>query len=220
MDELPRISGPERPPAAGGEARELVVFLHGWGADGGDLIGLAAEWGRLLPGARFVSPHAPYACDENPAGRQWFSFRNKDPGAIADGAARAAPIIDRFLDDELERLNLGDGRLALAGFSQGAMLALYVALRRARPCAAVIGYSGALVGVETLASELRAKPPVLLVHGDADPLIPFASLAAAVEGLGAHGVPVRWHVARRVGHGIDAEGLALGAEFLAQAFRA
>ncbi|MFQ5784428.1 MAG: alpha/beta hydrolase [Alphaproteobacteria bacterium] len=219
MERLPEISGPARPPASGGAADALVVLLHGWGADGGDLIGLAPEWARALPGARFVSPHAPYVCDENPMGRQWFGFRDRDPAVIAAGAAGAAAIIDRFLDDALADAGLVADRLALVGFSQGAMMALYVALRRARACAAVVGYSGALIGAETLANDLRSRPPVLLAHGDADPVVPFESLGAAVAALGAHQIPVRWHVARGVGHGIDAEGLALGGEFLRNALR-
>ncbi len=109
--------------------------------------------------------------------------------------------------------------MALVGFSQGAMVALYVALRRPAPCAAVLSYAGALLGGESLADELRAKPPVLLVHGDADPIVPYESLAAAVQTLGALGVPVRWHTARGVGHGIDPDSLALGGDFLAGALR-
>ncbi len=217
MDALPKLSGPSQPPASGGTARQLVVLLHGWGADGNDLIGLAADWSRLLPGARFVAPHAPYPCEANPLGRQWFSLTDRDPRAVGRGAAHAAEVIDRFLDDELARLGLGDERLALAGFSQGTVMALYVALRRERACAAVVGYSGALVGGDALAAELRSRPPVFLAHGDADEMIPFESLAAAAEALGRLDVAVRWHVARGVGHGIDAESLALGGDFLAEA---
>ncbi len=219
MNAPPELSGPSLAPASGGAGRQLVVVLHGWGADGNDLIGLGRTWARLLPGARFVAPHAPEPCDENPAGRQWFAFRGREPSEIAHGAARAGAIIDRFLDAELARLGLGDEQMALAGFSQGAMMALYVALRRARACAAVVGYSGRLIGAESLAGELRSRPPVFLAHGDADPLVPFESLAAAVEALGGLDVPVRWHAAHGVGHGIDPESLDLGGDFLAAALR-
>ncbi len=217
MDTPTEISGPAQAPASGGAPRALVVLLHGWGADGNDLIGLAPEWARLLPGARFVSPHAPYVCDENPRGRQWFSFGDRDPRAIAQGAAHAGTIIDGFIDAELAAAGLGAERLALVGFSQGTMMALYVALRREKACAAVVGYSGALIGGETLEAEIRAKPPVFLAHGDADPMVPFDSLATTVEALGALGVAVRWHAARGAGHGIDAQSLTLGGDFLVNA---
>ncbi len=217
MESPTKLSGPDQPPASGGPAHQLVVLLHGWGSDGNDLIGLAPEWARRLPDARFVAPHAPDPCEQNPAGRQWFSLTDRDQRAVGQGAARAAATIDAFLDDELARLALSDERLALVGFSQGTMMALHVALRRARACAAVIGYSGALVGAETLAGELRSRPPVFLAHGDADEMIPFSSLAATVEALGALEVPVRWHAAPGVGHGIDPESLALGGDFLAEA---
>ena len=218
MNAPPKLSGPSLPPASGEPARRLVVLLHGWGADGNDLIGLAPHWARRLPMAGFVAPHAPEPCDENPSGRQWFAFRNRDPRDVAQGAARAGDMINRFLDAELARLDLSDDRLALAGFSQGAMMALYVALRRARPCAAVVGYSGRMVGSESLNTELRSKPPVFLAHGDADPMVPFAELAAAVAALGELGVPVRWHAVRGGGHGIDPQSLDLGGDFLVNAF--
>ncbi len=218
MNPPPKLSGPSLPPASGGPPQRLVVLLHGWGADGNDLIGLAPHWARRLPTAGFVAPHAPEPCDENPSGRQWFAFRNRDPRDVAQGAAHAGDIIDSFLDAELARLDLSDDRLAFAGFSQGAMMALYVALRRANPCAAVVGYSGRLVGGESLTTELRSKPPVFLAHGDADPMVAFAELAAAVAALGELDVPVRWHAVRGGGHGIDPQSLDLGGDFLVNAF--
>lgn len=220
MNNLPTISGPERPPAKGGDARQLVVFLHGWGADGNDLIGLADPWSEVLPHAHFLSPHALDVCDANPAGRQWFSFQGRSADEITAAADDAALIVNRFLDDSLERLSLADDRLALVGFSQGAMLALYIALRRAKSCAGVVGYSGALIGAETLADEIRSKPPMMLAHGDADPVVPFASLDAAIQMLGSHHIAVRRHAGQGLGHSIDGPGLEMGGEFLAEAFAA
>ncbi|MFQ5985399.1 MAG: alpha/beta hydrolase [Alphaproteobacteria bacterium] len=211
----PSLSGPVRPPASGRAARELVVLLHGWGADGNDLIGLAPDWARQLPDAFFAAPHGPDACEQNPMGRQWFSFADARAGALASGAARVARLIDRFVDSELARLGLEDDRLALVGFSQGAMMALYVGLRRPRPCAAVLGYGAALVGGEGLKGDLRSRPPILLVHGDADEIVPVVSLYQTVEALGALEVPVQWHVSPGLGHGIDPEGLIIGRTFLA-----
>jgi phospholipase/carboxylesterase len=208
------LSGPAVPPASGARPSALVVLLHGWGASGDDLIGLAPSWARALPEVRFVSPHGPEPCEQNPFGRQWFGFADSSPAALARGAARARGQIDAFLDAELARLGLADDRLALVGFSQGAMMALHVGLRRARPPAAVLGYSGAMVGGDALAKEARGKPPILLVHGDADQVVPIESLNAALAALAAHDIPAQFHVCPGLGHGIDEEGLALGAAFL------
>ena len=215
MTDLPEISGPDQAPASGGSARQLVVLLHGWGADGNDLIGLAPHWAPRLPDARFVSPHAPYVCDANPNGRQWFSFQDRAPDEIMASVVHARAVIDHYLDTTLAEMGLAEDKLVLAGFSQGAMMALDVALRRRAPCAAVIGYSGRLLGPETLADEIRSRPPVLLVHGEADPMVPFAELADAVAALGANDVPTRWHAAPGLGHGIDAQGLELAADLMA-----
>ncbi len=211
---MPQLSGPSAPPASGGKPRSLVVLLHGWGATGDDLIGLAPALARVLPEALFVSPHAPEPCDQNPFGRQWFGFVDSSPAALAKGAARAATTIGGYLDAELARLGLGDDRLALVGFSQGAMMALHVGLRRATPPAAVLAYSGALVGAESLGTEMRGKPPILLIHGDADQVVPVASLNAALDALAGHDIPAQFHVSPGLGHGIDEEGLALGGAFL------
>jgi phospholipase/carboxylesterase len=212
------ISGPVVPPRQG-EPRQLVVLLHGWGADGNDLIGLAPALQPTLPHARFVSPNAPDPCDQNPMGRQWYSFADERPEVLKAGYERAAAMINGFLDAELERLKLDDSRLALVGFSQGAMMSLYVALRRARPCAAVVGYSGMMIDAEGLETELRSRPPVLLAHGDADPVVPVGSLHEAVGALAKHELSAQWHISKGVGHGIDPEALEAGAAFLKTAFQ-
>lgn len=209
------LDGP-RHGAAPGSARSLVVFLHGLGADGDDLISLAPLLGQRLTHAAFVSPHAPFPCDMAPFGRQWFSLQELDPAALLGGVRLAAPVLDAFLDAELERHGLGDDRLALVGFSQGTMMALFVALRRTKPCAAVVGYSGALIGAEALPEEIASRPSVLLVHGEADEIVPVAALPAAVAALRANSVPVESETRRGLGHGIDERGLALGAAFLAR----
>ena len=133
------LSGPRMPPRAGGPPRQLVVLLHGVGADGQDLIELAPAMAAALPGAAFVAPNAPEPCDMTAFGCQWFSLRDRRPDALLLGVQAAASLIDAFLDAELERYGLADGQLALLGFSQGAMLALLVAPRRTRPLAAVLG---------------------------------------------------------------------------------
>lgn len=222
------LTGPRLDPR-GGPPKQLVVFLHGYGADGNDLIELGQQWRKLLPEASFISPHAPDRCTASPMGRQWFplSQRPPDDPRGADerwlGAQSARPGIDAFLDAELARLGLDDSKLALIGFSQGAMMALHVGLRRPRAPAAIIGYSGLLVGPEHL-SEAQARdakgqtPPILLIHGDQDPLIPLDAMFIAANDLAAADFPNQWHLSMGVGHGIDGGGLKHGGLFLAKNF--
>ena len=216
------LDGPRAGPAqtADGRPAELVILLHGLGADGNDLISLAGLFAQVLPGAAFVSPNAPFPCDMAPPGasmgRQWFSFQDRDPAAVLAGVRMAASHLDAFIDAELERTGLSDERLVLLGFSQGTMMALHTAIRRARPCAAVIGYSGALVGPELLAEEVRSRPPILLVHGQADEVVPFQSMAAAEQALRGAGFLVHGEARPGLGHGIDEEGLQLGVAMLKQ----
>lgn len=210
------LEGPVLEPAAGGAPEQVVLFLHGVGADGNDLIGLAPSFQKTLPGALFLSPHAPFPFDLGPTGRQWFSIQ--DLSIRLDGVRRAAPILDAFIDDTLEAHGLGADRLALVGFSQGTMMSLHVGLRRAAPVAGILGYSGMLVEPERLAAEIRSRPPVMLIHGDADPVVPFSSLAGAVGALEANGLDVDSHVCPGLGHGIGADGLRLGMEFLGRVF--
>ena len=216
------LDGPRLAPRSG-SARQLVVFLHGYGANGDDLIEVGRVWQPLLPQAAFVSPHAPEPCPVAPGGRQWFGLTFRDPNERWRGVTSAAPGLERFLDAELARHQLSPAALALVGFSQGTMMALHVGLRRALAPAAIVGYSGLLVlppdnNGEAFAAEIKARPPVLLVHGDQDDLIPPQALFQATQGLAAIGVPVEWHLSTGVGHGIDGEGLRHGGEFLARRF--
>jgi phospholipase/carboxylesterase len=217
------LDGPRLAPRAQGRPRQLVVFLHGYGADGNDLIEIGRAWQPLLPQAAFVSPHASEPCAEAPVGRQWFALTFRDPQERWRGVNAAAPGLDRFLDAELARHQLTDDALALVGFSQGTMMALHVGLRRRAAPAAIVGYSGLLVlppgqGPDAVAAEVRARAPVLLVHGDQDDLIPVEGLFHAAHGLAALGIPAEWHLSYGIGHGIDAEGLRHGGEFLSRRF--
>jgi phospholipase/carboxylesterase len=214
---LSTLSGPVQKPASGAAPRQLIVLLHGLGADGNDLIGLAPYWAKLLPQAEFIAPDAPYPCDMAPFGRQWFSLQDRSPEAVLGGVRAVAPLLDGFLDDALAARGLDDSALALVGFSQGTMMALYVGLRRAKAPAAILGFSGALIAGETLASELRARPPVLLIHGDADEIVPAQALPRAVRELEAAAVPVEHILCPGLGHAIDETGLKRGGEFLRKA---
>jgi phospholipase/carboxylesterase len=215
------LDGPRLEPRAGGKASHLVVFLHGYGADGNDLIDIGRAWQPLLPHAAFVSPHAPRPCGQAPTGREWFPLTFRDPDERWLGVNQAAPVLARFLDAELSRRGLSPDALALVGFSQGTMMALHVGLRRAAMPAAIVGYSGIFVlpetgDIEAIKGEIRSRPPVLLVHGDRDDLIPAQALFLAAQGLAAFDIPVEWHLSAGIGHGIDAEGLRHGGEFLAR----
>ncbi len=213
---MPHVDGPRLMPA--GAPRALVVLLHGYGANGEDLIELGRYWQPRLPGVAFAAPHAPEALPMMAEGRQWFDLTFRDPGEYWRGVTAAAPVLEAFLETELARLQLSGDQLALVGFSQGTMMALHVGLRRAAPPAAIIGYSGMIAGPERLEAEITARPPVLLIHGTDDDVIPVEALHVTRESLAAAGVPVSWHARERLGHSIDMEGLELGAKFLGQAW--
>ncbi len=215
---LPKaLDGPRLAPRAG-QAKQLVVLLHGYGADGNDLIGIGQMWAEALPDAAFVSPHAPDAFPFG-SGRQWYPLPTAYDRTAEDvlralqaGVPTAAAELDGFLDAELARWKLGNEALALVGFSQGATLALYGGL--CRPARAVVAYSGAL---GALPSPLPSpKPRVLLSHGAEDQVVPVAALSTAAQSLRADGVDVRTRIVPDMGHGIDHEGIALGARFLAE----
>src|SRR5215472_16432600 len=194
------LSGPSRPPASGGSPSRLVILLHGLGADGNDLIGLAPYWAPLLPTAEFLSPNAPFPCDMAPYGYQWFSVQDRNPAAVLAGVQAAAPSLQAFIDDALAERGLDDDDVALVGFSQGTMMSLFVGLRRAKPVAGIVGFSGRLLAPELLASELRSRPRTLLVHGTDDPLVPHESLAAAEAALKGVDIPVDTLTCPGVGH--------------------
>ena len=216
------LDGPRLPPKSG-VARQLVVFLHGYGADGNDLIEIGRQWQAWLPDAAFVSPHAPERCAQAPTGRQWFDLTFRDPDERWRGVQKARPALDAFLDAELAKHDLGEQKLGLVGFSQGTMMALHAGLRRRQAPAAIVGFSGVLVGPEHL-GEATARtatgepPPILLVHGDADQVIPLDALFQAGDDLGRAGLTCQWHLSLGVGHGIDPAGLRHGGLFLARNF--
>jgi phospholipase/carboxylesterase len=201
-----------------GAARQLVVVLHGLGADGQDLIQLAPDWAEALPEAAFIAPDAPDPCDMAPHGRQWFSLQDRTPAVMAAGVQGAAAALGPLVEAELARFGLPPAALALAGFSQGAMMALELGLRGRPTPAAILAYSGALLGPESLAAGLAGKPPVLLVHGEADDIVPVAAGRAAEAALRAAGVPVEAVYRPGLPHAIDPAGIEAGRRALARAF--
>ncbi len=214
------LTGPSVAPTSGGPARQLVIFTHGYGSNGSDLIGLAGFLAERLPDAAFVSPNAPEPVPGFPGeAYQWFGLSRLDPDLMDEGARVAAPKLNAFIDAELARYGLPASACALVGFSQGTMMALHVGLRRAEPLGAVVGFSGLLTGPQTLPAEIRSRPPVLLAHGDRDDRVPIQALFAALESLGAAKAPVLWHICPGAGHTITEDGLDLAARFLRDAFR-
>jgi phospholipase/carboxylesterase len=210
------LEGPALAPAAGGDAKQLIVLLHGYGADGADLIPLGEAWRRVLPDAAFVAPNAPEPCGEFPIGRQWFPLALRDRDEIVAGLAGAAPILRAFVQGELESRGLGPGDLALVGFSQGGMLALDVGLRLDGPIAGVVGLSCLLASPPSATD--GPFPPVMLGHGTEDPLVPAAAMTAAESSLRELGISVEAHLRPGLSHGIDGDEIALAARFLLGCF--
>jgi phospholipase/carboxylesterase len=215
------VDGPRLQPKSG-KARQLVVFLHGYGADGNDLIEIGRQWRAFLPDAAFVSPHAPERCPMSPGGRQWFPLTMRDDSERWRGVVAAGPTLDAFLDAELAKHGLEENALALVGFSQGTMMALHAGLRRTRLPRAIVGYSGILVtGPDASAGAIPAasRPPaILLLHGEEDTMIPAEALLFSANALAEAGFPAQWHLSAGLAHGIDNAGLMQGGLFLAQSF--
>lgn len=210
-----QLDGPRHPPASGAAPARIVLLLHGYGADGNDLIGLAPAWAPAMPDVLFVSPHAPFPCEGAPFGRQWFGIYGRDDEMRLAGLRAASAMVDAFIDDLLEETGLAPEALTLAGFSQGTMLALHAGPRRAEPLAGILGYSGRLLAPGLLAGELRSRPPVALIHGEMDELVPYSSMAEAAMALEAEGFAVETHGRPGLGHGIDPAGMQAGLAFMA-----
>ena len=205
--------------AKSGKARSIVVFVHGYGADGADLLGLADVLAPHLPDTIFYAPDAPQACKGNSFGFQWFPIPWMDgssEAAAAAGLAQSSEALNGFLDACLAEAGLSDADMALVGFSQGAMMSLHIAPRRKNPVACVVAISGRLLQPEALSAEMTVKIPVLLVHGDQDPVVPFASMKAAGDVLVENGFETYAHVMRGTGHGIANDGLSAALGFLTE----
>ncbi|OOY17658.1 alpha/beta fold hydrolase [Thioclava sp. DLFJ4-1] len=200
-----------------GTVKSAVVFLHGYGADGADLLGLADPLGQHMPDTLFLAPDAPEPCRAAPYGRQWFPIPwidNSSEAESAQGLKDAAADVDAFLDSVLEEQGLTPAQLAVIGFSQGTMTALEVLPRRAEPVAGLVAFSGRLLRPEALGTEAISKPPVLLIHGDQDPVVPFADMGKAGDALVSAGFDTYAHVMKGTGHGIAPDGLSVALSFL------
>ncbi len=213
----PILDGPRLEPASGATPRSLVILLHGYGSNGADLISLAPHWRGSLPDALFLAPNAPERCQGMAGGYQWWGLSSFSRQDLIAGARRAAPALDAFIDRQLEQYGLGEDRVVLVGFSQGTMMALHAGPRRERQLAGILGYSGMLADVAGLAREMKTKPPVLLVHGAVDQVVPVAAIHEAKNELRRLGFDVAAHVSPGLGHSVDPIGLDLGRKFVAKA---
>ena len=209
------VNGKSLQPLSGEKPRQIILLLHGYGSNGADLISLGTQWQQALPNALFLAPNAPLSLGLG-AGYQWWPLTDINPTALAVGAASAAVAVDAFIDKKLAQYSLTEAKLAIVGFSQGTMLALHVGLRRKRQLAGIVGYSGMLTGAAELSHQLASKPPVLLVHGSADPVVPVAAMHTAKSELQSLGLEVTTHVSQGLGHSVDQIGLQLGGEFVAK----
>ena len=212
------IDGPSIHPLSGSKAKQLVIFCHGYGADGNDLIGLANYFQQILPDAYFISPNAPESCPMNPMGYQWFDFTSNDPDLIWKKVNDAGEILNNFIDNKLNELNLLDKDLSLVGFSQGTMMSLHVGLRRNATMSSIVGFSGRLIREDTLSDEMKSKPPVYLIHGDQDPMVPYNDTINAAKILKDLDVDVQSHISPNTPHSIAQDGLEIAIKFLSSNF--
>ncbi len=201
-------------PASGNAPTSLVIFLHGLGANGQDLLGLAYEYKTELPDTVFVSPDAPFHCDMAPMGYQWFSLQEWTPEAILKGVQDAAPMLTDFIDSQSRKYNIPYDKIALVGFSQGTMMSLYVGPRLPQQLAGIVGYSGAFIEDEGADLAALRKPPVLLIHGMADMVVPVTAYYHAKDKLESAGFKVEGGVTPMLPHSIDMRGIQDARSFL------
>lgn len=207
----------QRRASTSGQDSSVVMFLHGYGADGNDLLGLAEPLSPHMPDTVFIAPNAPDRSMANPMGFQWFAIPwidGSSESAAGEGLLQAARRLDTFIDKVLADEGLSPDRLLLFGFSQGTMIGLHVAPRRADPLAGIVGFSGRLMIPDALATEALSRPPVLLVHGDADDVVPFDDMQTASDALQEADFDVYGHVMKGTGHGIAPDGLGVALTFM------
>ena len=223
MTKLDLLNGPTyRSEDSSEQIEQLIIFIHGLGADGNDLIGLAPYFSEVCPNAMFIAPNGPEKCDMMPmqaeSGYQWFSLQNRGKEAMLEGARIAEPTLNSFIDQQIEKYGLQENQVALIGFSQGTMMSMFCGTRRKTEIAGIIGFSGQVVGKEVLKNEITSYPPILLINGDQDELIPIQEQEIAVKALKQENISVENHIVIGLGHSIDLEGIQLAQEFLSKIF--
>jgi phospholipase/carboxylesterase len=215
MSELPQLNGPRVEPT-GTKVEKLIILCHGFGSNGEDLMGLVPHLQQVMPNAAYVSPNAPEPCFGAPNGYQWFALSTLSREERLVGTIKAAPILDHFIDQELERYGLTNKDLVLIGFSQGTMMSLHLGLRRSSDIAGIIGFSGAMTMPDDWQSEITSRPPVVLIHGDMDNIVPVQMMSEAYDALKSIDINVDSHISPGITHSIGPDGLHKALEFLAK----
>ncbi len=215
MNNAQTLNGPFLSPLSG-TAKQMVIFLHGYGSNGDDLLSIGREWAPALPDAVFLSPNAPAVCDQWATGYQWFPIRAVDRASLEreKPVEKVAPILNTYIDQQLEKWGVDESNLIIAGFSQGAMMAMYAMPRRKKACAGVIGYSGMLLEAEGLKAPSIVKPPILAIHGDADEIVPPSCLKDVQNGFTAAGFKIEAVLRAGLAHSIDQFGFMRGLAFV------
>jgi phospholipase/carboxylesterase len=209
------LQGPVFKPLSAEAPKSLLVLLHGLGADGADLIELAPHLAKSLPETLFIAPDAPFPCDMAPFGRQWFSLQSRDEKDILSGIETVAPVLVESIVNWSEQYKIPMEKIALLGFSQGAMLSLHFGLRFKQPLAGILAYSGALIAPYLLKNlPLQKQTPICLIHGEDDEVVPFVAFNEALSSLQKLNFPVEGYSRAGLGHGIDQAGIAIGTKFL------
>ena len=210
------LIGPKRE-AKSGTTENLVIFLHGYGADGADLINLGDVLADHLPNTTFIAPNAPEQCVNNPMGYQWFPIPHMDGSSeemARQSQAVSVDLLNAFITDAMKAEGVTPDKTFLVGFSQGTMMSLHVGPRRAEQLGGIVGFSGRLLEPERLEAEMKSKPPILLIHGDQDQVVPPQSLPAAASALSKAGMEVYTHISKGTAHGIAQDGLTLALQFI------
>lgn len=213
MSEFQQLIGPELPPISG-KAESLVVFAHGWRADGDDMMGLAVQWAPSMPDTYFMAPNAPMPSEEMFGSFQWYDLGPENRHRRGEAVREAANTLNDFLDQQLAWLGLPPEKLVMVGFSQGYGVTFDAALRRVVAPAALVGFTGSIANKKTLPGEILSKPPVMMIHGDADPVIPVKALLESIHYLRDLDFDVTWHISHGLGHEIDQPAVDAGRKFV------
>ncbi|MFN7038244.1 MAG: alpha/beta hydrolase [Alphaproteobacteria bacterium] len=213
------LKGQEIIPFSKNKPKQLVIFLHGYGSNGADLISLAREFSQTLPDAQFISTNAPFTCEESVFGFQWFSLKYRDEDYLFSGLEKASILLNEFIDQQLERFSFTEDNLILIGFSQGTMMALHVGPRRNKACK-IIGYSGILIKGQKLLTEAKSKPKILMIHGKLDYVLEHKYFESSILALKNLSFPVDAYSYNDLGHTIDYRGIAVAQDFLKANFTA